>query len=137
MDNRRIEANQEQIGQYFQRWEFACQGGSCCGHSASVDPVLVVRADKLRDMIGSINPSSGFRCYRHNNKPVKQGGAGSDYSSQHPRGRAMDIPHEGRDVDEMAEAARVCGFAGIGRYTWGIHVDVRPNGGDFIQWDER
>ena len=43
------EVNEEKIGKYFRRKEFACRGEHCCGHSAPVATELVERLDALRE----------------------------------------------------------------------------------------
>ena len=124
------EANKEYVGNYFRRGEFACRGENCCGHSAPVNGELVECLDALREAIGSINLTCGYRCYVHNES------IGSKSTSQHPKGLAADIRHDDRDIDEMAKAAKDAGFRGIGTYTWGIHVDVRAGEG-VTEWDDR
>lgn len=111
----------DQIGTYFKRDEFACQGQNCCGGSAPVVPELIERLDALRKIIGPIHINSGFRCYTHNRS------IGSSDTSRHPKGLAADIPADGRSINYMVQAAKTVGFRGIGTYPWGIHVDVRQS----------
>lgn len=117
----------EQIGTYFKRGEFACQGQNCCSGSAPVVPELIERLDALREIIGPIHINSGFRCHTHN-RSIR-----SNDTSQHPKGTAADIRRDGRNVGAMADAARTAGFRGIGTYSWGIHVDVRQ--GESRMWN--
>jgi uncharacterized protein YcbK (DUF882 family) len=121
------EVNEEKVGKYFRRREFACRGENCCGHSAPIARELVECLDTLREAIGPIHLNSGYRCHTHNRS------IGSKDTSQHPKGTAADIRHDGRNIETMAEAAKTAGFRGIGTYDWGIHVDVR-DGKRVLEW---
>lgn len=111
------------ISKNFDREEFACQGVDCCDNSAPVSRALIVGLQSLRDKIGPLKISSGFRCKKHN---AKIGGAPKSY---HTTGEAVDIKlPKGMTVDQLAaEAERIAQFlsGGVIRYPWGIHVDVR------------
>lgn len=137
----------EKLSQHFARHEFACQDGECrhCGGSAPVDSRLIEVLEVARARIGKpfvIN--SGFRCLVWNRTPRERGGPGSHDKSQHPRGTAADI----RAIDGMTigALADVLGDAlvevlggeggGIGKYNWGVHVDVRK-GQQVTHWDSR
>lgn len=136
----------EKLSTHFYRHEFACQDGDCphCGGSAPIDmrviEVLeVARARINRPMI--IN--SGFRCLIWNRRPTALGGPGSHDGSQHPRGTAADVRRvPGIETDALAHIfedalEEVLGRkgGGVGKYNWGVHVDVRS--GNPIRWDSR
>ena len=95
-----------------------------------LDEKLIERLEKLRKRIGQpLVIDSGYRTKEHN-KSV--GGADG---SLHLIGKATDIPKiKGLTIDEMAVLAQKMGFDGIGKYHWGIHVDVR---GTTARWDYR
>jgi uncharacterized protein YcbK (DUF882 family) len=131
-DNRKIPENMEPVGEYFYRWEFACKGDDCCGHSAPVSKDLIYVLDDMREALGHrLRISSGFRCYKHNASEE----VGSKDSSQHTKGLAADIYADGEDIDYLARVAFQSGATAVGKYTWGIHVDVRE--GSDKEWDYR
>ena len=117
------------LSKYFSDYEVRCHGpeqGTCnCGGSSPVDRRLLELLDKFRERIGKpVYLSCAFRCLTHNKA------CGSGDTSQHPRGCAADISRiAGLDIDEMARIALYVGFDGVGYYDWGIHVDVRNEGG--------
>ena len=96
-----------------------------------IDEKLIDKLEKYRTKVGNIpiRINSGYRTPEHN-KAV--GGASK---SLHMTGKACDI-HKLKDysIDEMAYLAEQIGFDGIGKYNWGIHVDVR---GYKARWDDR
>lgn len=95
-----------------------------------VDEMLITKLEQLRDWIGQpLKINSGYRTNEHNRK------VGGSPKSQHLEGKAADIQKvDGLTVDEMAVLAERVGFDGIGKYYWGIHVDVR---GYKARWDYR
>lgn len=108
--------------------EVECHGENCCDHTASVDRVLVRAFQKLRDLMGCrLDPSCAFRCFVWNRTPTDQGGPGSNDTSQHPLGTAMDIrtPKGSSPARMAALAETIPEITGIGIYSWGIHIDVR------------
>ncbi len=117
----------DKLSEHFSKKEFAC---TCCGKFVSC-PELVERLEKFRELCGNkpIRISSGTRCEKHN-KAV--GGASR---SQHLYGTAADVQKiSGLTVDLMAKLADQAGFNGIGKYNWGVHVDVRKTS---ARWDYR
>ena len=119
--------NDIHISEHFKLSEF--QSGDT--KEVKIDPELVEKLEKLRKRIGQpLIINSGYRTPEHN-KSV--GGADG---SLHLPGKATDIAKvKGLTIDEMAVIAQKMGFDGIGKYNWGIHVDVRENGP--ARWDYR
>ncbi len=116
----------------FHRQEFACPGVNCCSHSAPVVSELVDALQELRDKVGApLEVSSGYRCITHNRELE------SKDTSQHTLGKAADViaPRNmsAEKFYELADSMPV--FLGIGRYTWGLHLDVRN--GMRRRWDRR
>ncbi len=132
------------ISEHLDSLEVRCKGSKCCGGTIALDAQVAKGFERLRQLVGKrlgravpIAIGSGFRCRTHNNKPVKQGGAGGSPTSTHCRGWALDLyPPAGLTVDQFAGIAEnVPEFenGGIGRYAWGIHVDIGPR----RRWDLR
>lgn len=112
------------LSKNFSRWEFACKGENCCGHSAPISRELVDALQQLRDLIGKpLRVNSGFRCLTHNRA------VGSRDTSQHCLGLAADIATpEGMTPLEFSDmAARIEAFqnGGMFIYHWGLHLDIR------------
>lgn len=112
--------------EYFTRQEFRCTCGRCGGFPVEPKEELVRKVDEIRRRLGvpvSIVDSggSGVRCAAHN---AEVGGVAN---SQHLSGGAADL-HSSASPARMKEVAEeVLGnTGGIGQYSWGIHVDVRP-----------
>ncbi|MBQ9528062.1 MAG: DUF882 domain-containing protein [Fretibacterium sp.] len=127
------------LSEHFSKREFACH---CCGKFIPC-PKLVEKLEKFRELCGNkaLSIGSGTRCEKRN-KAV--GGAQKKYDkdgklinkgSQHMYGTAADVRLvPGLSVDKMAKLAEEAGFDGIGKYRWGVHVDVR---GSKARWDYR
>ena len=128
------------LSAHFSKKEFACKCG--CGFD-QVKPELISKLEKFRELCGNkpMTVGSGCRCEKHNKKV---GGAQKKYDkngklisegSQHMYGTAADIYLvPGLNTDQMAKIAEQVGFDGIGKYKWGVHVDVR---GYKARWDKR
>lgn len=109
--------------QYFTREEFRCQcGGKYC-NGFPVEPAeATVRAlDEIRRRLGvPVTISSGVRCASHN------ASVGGVSNSLHLYGLAADLHSSAKPKEIQAVAEAVLGdTGGIGRYSWGIHVDTR------------
>lgn len=112
------------LSEHFVLGEFACNDGS---DTVKVDSKLIEMLEKLRSAVGgTVTINSGYRTPAYN---AKVGGAAS---SQHLLGSAADIVvrREGNavPVDAVCCLAQDLGFAGIGRMTNAVHVDVRAKG---------
>lgn len=118
--------NNIKISEHFKLKEFQSPDTG----EVKVDSKLIEKLEKLRQRIGKpLIINSGYRTPEHN---AKVGGA---KNSLHLQGKAADIRKvEGLTIDEMANLAEMIGFDGIGKYSWGIHVDTR---GYRARWDER
>lgn len=115
------------LSAHFSKKEFACK---CCGKFIPC-PELVEKLEKFRELCGNkpMVLSNGTRCEKHN------GEVGGAAKSQHLYGTAADVRRiAGLSVDQMAKLAERAGFDGIGKYNWGVHVDVR---GKPARWDFR
>ena len=114
------------ISEHFKLLEFQSKDTK----EVKVEPELIAKLEKLRSRLGqSLTINSGYRTAEHNKK------VGGSPNSQHTKGTAADIAKvPGLTIDEMAILAEKVGFDGIGKYSWGIHVDVR---GKRARWDGR
>ena len=110
------------ITRNFTKDELACK---CCG-KCKMDPVLLTRLQALRDLVGPIIITSGYRCYEHNKE------VGGSEKSQHLVGKAVDIKIKDFDSTtrhKLIKTAFDIGFAGIGIGKTKFHVDVRDGEG--------
>jgi len=89
---------------------------------------LALEFEAFRHLCGDrpLEILSGFRTSEWNRRV---GGAGN---SQHVQGRALDILKPGNFTLEQfwnlahAHAMDRSGVFGLGRYPWGVHLDIRP-----------
>jgi len=115
------------VSKHFKLKEFECRDN----HTVKLYKELIDRLEIFRSLIGSrpIYINSGFRTPEYNKL------IGGVKNSQHVKGRAVDIKKiDNMDIDVMSEYAKKAGFTGIGKYHWGIHVDIRPYQ---ARWDNR
>lgn len=121
--------------QYFQRAEFRCQCGGkyCDGFPAEPVEETVRLADEIRRRAGvPLNVNSGVRCKQHN------ADVGGVSNSLHLTGQAIDLAPIGgnisvarlQEIAEQVQAERMPGRGGLGRYSWGVHVD----NGKYSRW---
>lgn len=108
------------LSQHFDRREFRCKH---CQRLVGPDEHLVTVLQRLRTDIGRpLRIVSGYRCPEHNRA------VGSTNRSQHPLGRAVDVPWGSVTVSQ----ARAAGVHGCGvRGGLPIHLDVRAETGFF------
>lgn len=104
----------------FSRGEFAC--GCGCG-SDTIDFELLQVLETLRDNFGGrpVHILSGHRCLKYNRE------VGSSDTSQHVRGRAVDLWIDGiaaKIVQDYLKAAYLDRY-GIGSYGSFTHIDTK------------
>lgn len=117
---------------YFTLDEFRCR--HCGGLPANgMNPVLLERLDKLREMYGyPIYVTSAWRCPEHN---IAVGGV---LNSQHVLGNAADICVAGdyQTFYNLVINSRL--FDGVGYYPYDefVHIDTRSNGNNpnYYRW---
>ena len=101
--------------------EMACR---CCG-KADMDPEFMRMLQELRNEVGPLMISSGFRCEDHNEKLSSTGRHGP-----HTEVKASEILIYGERAVLLFERARKIGFSGIGVSQKGphhkrfVHVDT-------------
>ena len=127
-------------GGNFLRHELECHGDSCCNHDCIVSSLLLAALELLRvEFAEPYTPECVYRC------PIHNAAVGGSPTSQHIEGTAADIHLDqlspGWTVDLMANAAedvlqRLDIPGGIGKYNWGIHIDVRKASAPH-RWDNR
>lgn len=110
------------LSAHFDSSEFACKCG--CGglhNGADINPRLVQVLERMRAILGvPLVLSCGYRCPTHN---AEVGGVSN---SQHVYGNAADVQRpDSVDLEDLYDAAEYAGADGIGKYWWGVHVDVR------------
>lgn len=109
--------------QYFTREEFRyqCGGKYCNGFPVEPAEATVRALDEIRRRLGvPVTISSGVRCVSHN------ADIGGVRNSQHLYGLAADLHSSARPKEMQQVAESVLGdTGGIGRYSWGIHIDTR------------
>lgn len=101
----------EKIG-YFTDDELAC---SCCGR-LEFDPQFLVLLNAIRERVGPMPVSSGYRCPNHPIEARKKGGAG-----EHSTGFAVDIAVSGWRAHKLIEVAMALGIPRIGVNQKGSH----------------
>nr|DAH33249.1 MAG TPA: peptidase [Caudoviricetes sp.] len=123
--------------QYFRRAEFRCQCGGkfCNGFPAEPVEETVRLADEIRRRAGvPLKVNSGVRCTRHNADP----NVGGVWNSLHLTGQAIDLAPIGgnisvarlQEIAEQVQAEKMPGRGGLGRYSWGVHID----NGKYSRW---
>lgn len=106
-----------QLSANFHLSEYECKCARC--QFTKVDMDHVYKLQKLRDKIGPVHITSGYRCPAHN---LEVGGV---TDSQHVEGIATDIYSDSLSASRLAEAAD--DFNGVGLYVSQgfVHVDSR------------
>jgi len=110
------------LGKYFNSSEFKCK---CSYKSCTKTLIDIEHLDQLialREEIGPIKITSGFRCKKHN-KDV-----GGIPTSQHTKGTATDIQSsrlKARLLADLIDEGYT--FNGVGSYDTFTHIDSRAN----------
>lgn len=124
--------NETHVSPHLTWQELACHDAACTPYPMrwrmSRAVALAHAFEAVRAACGSVplQVLSGYRTPEHN---ASVGGA---QLSQHVEGRAMDLyTPTGMTRDEFERRVRQAnaagaGIHGIGRYAWGLHLDVRP-----------
>jgi len=107
--------------------ELKCKG---TGEYPEITPEIEAFLDKLQDLRDEVGPmvvSSGYRSPSHNNKV-----SGSGTSGPHTTGRAVDIAIRGAEAYNLVGLAIERGMTGIGVNQKGksrfVHLDDLTNG---------
>ncbi len=102
-----------------------CNYASC--NKTLIDLEHITLLQKLRDLVGPLKITSGFRCKRHNKN------VGGVPTSQHIRGTATDIQSK-RIEPNIIQATCDVIFNAVGSYDTFTHVDSRS--GIKKRWDK-
>lgn len=105
-----------------------CNFSSCTKSLIDIDHLA--RLQQLRDMVGPLKITSGYRCKKHNKN------VGGVPTSQHVKGSATDVvPRSGLSLYALADLAEKLGFKGIGVYPdqGFVHLDSRE--GPLRKWE--
>jgi len=118
------------MSKHFKQSEFSCRCG--CGFD-NINPEIIEQLEKIRNIFNkSIIITSACRC-EENNKKV-----GGVSNSQHLFGNATDFHvagiSSGKLHAQMKEILNKGIIRNLGLYSWGVHIDVRP---DKHFWDNR
>ena len=106
--------------------EFECKCG--CKMPEFVKKNIIELADNLqvlRDFVGRLDPTNGYRCKDHN------ADVGGSVNSQHLKGKAADIKSSDINPEDMAaivdDLMKCESFklGGVGIYNTFTHVDIR------------
>jgi len=98
---------------------------------------LAAEFERVRAALGGrpLTILSAFRTPEYNRRIP-----GAAKASQHVQGRALDLrPPAGVSVDELLAAVLSVArrpdsrIRGVGRYSWGVHMDIRP-GDRLARW---
>lgn len=136
---------------YFTDAEMKCKCG--CGITW-MNSRLRITANIIREAFGhAIIVNSGFRCLLHNqavggvtkspSRLILRGAAGGPNDSNHTHGTAMDMSTSYGTPKQLHALAlklykegELIYLAGLGLYSWGIHIDVDPwTKGVLRQWN--
>jgi uncharacterized protein YcbK (DUF882 family) len=114
--------NDIQLSKNFKISEFECPDGS---REVMLEMRLVDMLQKLRDRLGvPLTIESGYRNPTHN---IAVRGSPN---SRHMLGQAADVKCRTFNPKQVAAAALLCGFTGIGTYLhngdYFNHLDIRP-----------
>lgn len=112
-----------QLSANFTLSEFHCHCSFASCHVTLICEELISAIQALRDIAGPLTVNSGFRCVEWNRHE------GGNPNSYHCSGMAADlVPRfiKPEELKEMVLKVPRIASGGIGLYSWGCHVDVRP-----------
>ena len=104
------------LSEHFAAQELACPCENC--DRLVVHWALIELLQRLRERVGVLVTTSGYRCAEHNRA------VGGAESSLHICGMAADIQSEDLAPDQLAPLAKGFGAGGVGLYPRHVHVDV-------------
>ena len=111
----------------FSRAEFTCPCG--CGFD-TINSSLVRMLQEIRDKVGMIEITSGFRCKTHNSE------IGGVEKSAHMRGQAVDIKvHGSQHRFHLLKSAIDSGFTRIGIGQGFLHLDIDTTKPSHVAFD--
>jgi hypothetical protein len=110
------------LSEHFAAEELACPCDDCT--RLVVHWALIELLQRLRERVGVIVVTSGYRCVEYNRR------VGGVKGSLHICGMAADIQAADLDPAQLAPLARGFGAGGVGLYPRHVHVDV----GDKRRW---
>lgn len=97
--------------------EMGCKCGKCDG-SAHMQHEFMLKLQEMRDLIGPLTVTSGYRCAEHPSEKRK------DKPGAHNQGRAADISvGDALDRYNVLNHATDCGMVGLGVAKSFIHID--------------
>mgnify|MGYP000586731683 CR=1 FL=1 len=112
---------------YFSSDELACRCRTPECDGVDIDPVFLLRVDRIRHRFGKpLAVTSGVRCKKHNML------VGGSARSQHVVGHALDLAVKKEDQCRFMDICREEGITGFGRADTWVHIDDRP--GKFRTW---
>ena len=116
---------EKQLRKNFQLGEFQSKDGTL---AVALHPALLDGLQAMRDELGPMRVTSGFRTAAHNER------VGGAAESLHMKGMAADIVATEATVIKTERLAEELGFGGIGKYLNFTHVDV---GSEDRRWGPR
>lgn len=104
------------ITENFKLKEFVCKDGTLKTSDLTIE--LFERLQILRDIIGAITITSGYRSPDYNKK------IGGSPKSNHMKGEAVDIRWFNKNwtIEQVSDIAHGLGFRVL-VYNWGLHLD--------------
>lgn len=104
----------------FSPFELACKCGEC-GGKVLMDQEFMKKLQKIRDVVGPMVITSGYRCEQHpaEKSKVKPG--------WHNKGRAVDVAMVGGKRMMLLRVAMMNGMRGFGFGQTFQHLDDREN----------
>ena len=88
-------------------------------NQVKISAFLVERLQSLRNQVGPLVITSGYRTEKHNKK------VGGHAKSAHMFGRAVDVVPGFSSIDDVVETARGMGFSRVIPYEKHIHIAIK------------